>query len=117
MILLNKTDKSWLATWTLSLFMVLGFIGFLVYSSLPTTTYASHDPTANPDDPHAAFRIVDVRSNQGKLVLEVQHFKNNGNHWFYEVYTWDGAEEFKKDRVSNSSGDYLLEDGTIAPYI
>ena len=82
----NHLDRSWILTWTLSLLTILGFIGLLVYSSLPTTVLASHDPTADPEDPHAAFRIVDVRDAYGRLVLEVQHFKANGDHWFYEVF-------------------------------
>jgi len=117
MTLVKHADKSWILTWTLSLLTILGFIGLLVYSSLPTTVLASHDPTADPDDPHAAFRVVDVREAYGRLVLEVQHFKSNGDHWFYEVYTWEGTEEFNRLPAINPQGQLLLEDNSIAPYI
>ena len=113
----NHLDRSWILTWTLSLLTILGFIGLLVYSSLPTTVLASHDPTADPEDPHAAFRIVDVRDAYGRLVLEVQHFKANGDHWFYEVYTWEGTEEFNRLPATNAQGQLLLEDNSVAPAI
>ena len=117
MTLVRHSDKSWILTWTLSLLTILGFIGLLVYSSLPTTVLASHDPTADPDHPHAAFRVVDVREAYGRLVLEVQHFKANGDHWFYEVYTWEGTEEFNRLPATNAQGELLLEDNSVAPYV
>ena len=115
MILLNKTDKSWLITW---LSIVLFTLAIIV---VPNQLFAHNESEPHDHDNHnhndsADFRIVDVRSSQGKLVLEVQHIDKHGKEWFYELYTWDGLLNERVDRETNILGEFLREDNTVAPY-
>ena len=98
----HRLDRSWFITWALSL------IAIVLDFAIPSIVEAI--------EPVPAFRIVDVRAEQGQLVVEVQHFYPNGNHWFYELYTWQGREAYKYPRVTNEAGELLLEDNTVAPY-
>ena len=107
----NHLDRSWILTWTLSLLTILGFIGLLVYSNLPTVVQAAVYPV---DTETAAFKIVDVRGEKGHLVVESQHFHENGSHWFYEIHTFQGREGFKRERTT-VNGKYYLNNGEIAP--
>ena len=55
------------------------------------------------------FRIIEVRAEYGHLVVEAQHFKPNGSHWFYENYTFQGREAYKHPRVTDASGRLFLK--------
>ena len=112
---LHKLDKSWLITW---LSIVLFTLAIIV---VPNQLFAHNESEPHDHDNHnhndsADFRIVDVRSAQGKLVLEVQHIDKYGKEWFYELYTWDGLLNERVDRETNILGEFLREDNTVAPY-
>ena len=81
MTLLNHSDKSWLITWTSGLLIILALVVSMAYPSIVKAMETS-----------AAFRIIDVRAEQGQLAVEVQHFYPNGIHWLYEVYSFQGRE-------------------------
>ena len=104
----RKVDRSWIITWSfciLSAIVASFFMG--VEARADTITFQETD---------AAFRIVDIRSEQGQLAIEVQHFNPDGSHWFYEMYNWEGREEYNHPRVTNEQGEFLLEDNTVALY-
>jgi len=61
------------------------------------------------------FRIVDVRAEYGQLIVEVQHFNSDGSHWFFEDYTFQGREEFKRPRVIDTQGRLFLDTYAEAP--
>lgn len=61
------------------------------------------------------FRIVDVRSEYGQLIVEVEHFDRYGNFDYYELYTWQGREGNVHARATDTDGRLLLSDGTVAP--
>lgn len=61
------------------------------------------------------FRIVDVRSEYGQLIVEVEHFDRWGNFAYYELYTWQGREGNVHARATDTDGRLLLSDGTVAP--
>jgi hypothetical protein len=105
MTLVKHADKSWLTLWTSSILVLIALI--ITMAGPPIVKALESDP---------AYRIVDVRSEQGQLVVEAQHFYPNGNHWFYKLYSWQGREAYKYPRVTNEAGELLLEDGTVAPY-
>jgi len=111
----HRLDKSWLITW---LSIVLFTLAIIV---VPNQLFAHsesepHDQANHNHNDSADFRIVDVRSAQGKLVLEVQHIDKYGKEWFYELYTWDGLLNERVDRETNILGEFLREDNTVAPY-
>jgi hypothetical protein len=61
------------------------------------------------------FRIVDIRSEHGQLVVEVEHFDPYGNFAYYELYTWQGREGNIHNIATNDQGLLLLDDMTPAP--
>ena len=71
----------------------------------PTSTYAA-----------PLFRVIDVRAEYGHLIVEVQHFHPNGSHWFYENYTFQGREQYRRPRVTDEGGRlFLKRTGREAP--
>ena len=101
-MILRKLDRSWILTWT------LGLIVAILAFSIP--------PIVKAIEPTPAFKIIDVRDEQGQLVVEAQHFYPSGKHWFYQLYSWQGREAYSFPRVANADGHFLLEDGSIAPF-
>ncbi len=69
----------------------------------------------------ADFRIIDVRAEYGQLVVEVQHFNDDGSHAYYENYTWRGQEQYQQpiftDQMGNSPivRQFIKSDGRVAP--
>lgn len=63
----------------------------------------------------ADFRIVDIFTQDGQLVVKAEHFRPDGSAWFTENYTWQGREGLKQKRATNALGQLLLDDGTVAP--
>ena len=61
------------------------------------------------------FRIVDVRAEHGQLLVEVEHFDDLGDFWFYELYTWQGREGNNHAIAVDFEGRPLLSNGRIAP--
>ena len=61
------------------------------------------------------FRIVDIRSEHGQMVVEVEHFDIYGNFAYYELYTWQGREGNIHNIATNDQGLLLLDDMTLAP--
>ena len=80
LLILHKLDRSWLIVWTFCA-LVIGIAITLVQVD-----------KAIAEEQVPAFRIVDVRAEQGQLVVEAQHFYPDGSHWFYNLYTWQGRE-------------------------
>ena len=103
-MILHRIDKSWKLTWIILSVLIVSFIA----GTVPKVVAADVEP--------AAFRIIDVRSEQGQLAIETQHFYPDGRHWFYEVYSYQGREWFRRPRATNDVGQALREDGSIAPY-
>ncbi len=63
------------------------------------------------------YQIVDIRSDYGHMVVEVQHFNPDGSHWFFELYTWAGREADKHPRVTDSNGRLFIRGtGKAAAY-
>jgi hypothetical protein len=60
-------------------------------------TFDVHAQVENAD-----FRIIDVRSEHGHLIVEVQVFNPDGSHWYYENFTFQGREQFKQPRVTDA---------------
>ena len=90
----------------LLLVLVLVAIGFV---SGPGTAHAA----AGPD-----FRIITVEAEYGQLIVEAQHFHPNGDHWFFEHYTFQGREAFKfpwltRDRLERSSAPSLDQESIL----
>ena len=73
-------------------------------------------PTVHAQVNTSDFRILDVRSEYGQMVIEVQHFNPDGSHWFYENYTFQGREEYQRPIAKNQAGHLLLSNGDIAPF-
>ena len=61
------------------------------------------------------FRIVDIRSEHGQMIVEVEHFDLYGNFAYYELYTWQGREGNIHNIATNDQGLLLLDDMTPAP--
>ena len=64
---------------------------------------------ATPD-----FRIITVEHEYGQLIVEAQHFRQDGSHWFFEHYTFQGREAFKYP-ANRKDGDWTphLDQGSI----
>jgi len=104
LLILHKLDRSWLIVWTFCA-LVIGIAITLVQ----VEGVIAEEPTI------PAFRIVDVRTEQGQLVIEVQHFNPDGSDWFHEVYAFQGREAFNFSRQTNEDGLLIREDGSVAP--
>ena len=63
------------------------------------------------------FRIVDVFTQDGQLIVRAEHFHANGSPWFTEHYTWQGREAFKQKRETNIRGEMLLDSGEVCPSV
>jgi hypothetical protein len=61
------------------------------------------------------FRIVDIRSEYGQLVVEVEHFDSYDNFTYYELYTWQGRQGNIHNIATNDEELLLLDDMTPAP--
>lgn len=61
------------------------------------------------------FKILDVFTRDGHLVVSAQHYHVDGAEWFQENYTWQGREGLKHKRRLNAAGDFLLVGGGVAP--
>jgi hypothetical protein len=72
-------------------------------------------PTAYAQVALADFRIIDVTQHDNHLVVEVEHFKSNGDFDYFENYLWEGREGTKFPRAVNPDGLALLKSGSIAP--
>ncbi len=105
MTIQRKLDRSWLIAWAFCALVIAVAIGLVQV-----------DKAVAEEPGVPAFRIVDVRAEQGQLAVEAQHFYPDGSHWFYNLYTWQGREEYNHPRVLNEDGELLLEDESIAPY-
>ena len=110
----HNTITSWTLTW-LSVLLAT-FIGFV---AVITPVEAIDIPF---DVKGPMFRIVDVRSAQGRLVLEVQHFLEHPEYsknksvetWFQEIYAFEGKEEWKRSKVIDQvTGLPYMSDGSI----
>ena len=87
------------------LFAIIAVLGLvaLAIGHVPEAQAAAH------------FRILDVRAEYGHLVVEVEHFNDDGTFAYFENYLWPGREGDKHARVLNKDGKLLLNDGTVAP--
>ena len=69
----------------------------------------------NADETTPAFRIGNVKTQYGHVVVEISHLNSNGTHRYWENYVIRGKEWFKKPRVTNDEGRLLLANNQIAP--
>ena len=92
------------------------FAALVLGAAFGALLYSSDTVRAVP-----AFQIVDVRSEYGHLVVEVQHFNPDGSHWFFEHYTFQGRENNRQPRVTDQLGRgstrrmFIKSDGRVAP--
>lgn len=63
----------------------------------------------------ADFKIVDVFTQDGQLIVKAEHYHATGSLWFVENYTWQGREGLKQKRATNALGQLLLSDNSVAP--
>jgi len=112
MTLVNRIDKSWKLTFTALIVTLLVAVSLI---SVPTSVFGAE--TDEITIPESYFKIVDVRSNHGHLVVEAQHFNEDKTHWHYNLYSFGGNEAFVKEKVLNDTGEALLEDGSVAPFM
>ena len=105
MTLVNRIDKSWKLTFTALIVTLLVAVSLI---SVPTSVFGAE--TDEITIPESYFKIVDVRSNHGHLVVEAQHFNEDKTHWHYNLYSFGGNEAFVKEKVLNDTGEALLED-------
>ena len=61
------------------------------------------------------FKILEVFTQNGQLVVKAQHYNADGSVWFVEHYTFQGREGVKQKRAVNALGQLLLDDDTVAP--
>ena len=110
----HNTINSWTLTWlSVVLAIFIGFVAIVTPMEAATTSFDIKGPM---------FRIVDVRSAQGRLVLEVQHFldhpeydeNNSVETWFQEIYAFEGKEEWKRSKVIDQvTGLPYMSDGSL----
>lgn len=62
------------------------------------------------------YNILSVGSQDGYLVVQAEHYRDDGTFWFSEYYTWSGKEGVMFEVATNLSGERLLSDGSVAPY-
>ena len=92
----------------------------LIFASLVSAFGIGLFSTA-PAEAAPLFRIIDVRAEYGSLVVEVQHYKVDGSHDYYENYTWVGREQYWQPRVVDQLGTspktrmFIKSDGRAAP--
>jgi hypothetical protein len=72
--------------------------------------------TAHAQTPSADFRIVDIWSQDGQMVLEVEMFHPDGTFWHFENFIFQGREGLKRPRVTNAQGEALMDNGVPAPW-
>ena len=78
-----------------------------VWVFFPTKVHAS--------EPEPAFRILNIKADYGHMVFEIEHMNPDGSHAYWENYTVQGIEWFKKDYVRDDQGRVLLTNGEPAP--
>ena len=61
------------------------------------------------------FKIIDVFTHDGHLVVKAEHFNLDSSFWFLEYYLFQGREWHKHKRAVNARGQTLLDDGTVGP--
>ena len=49
------------------------------------------------------------------LVVQAEHYHDDGAFWFMEHYRWCGDEGLKQKRATDSDGKALLDDDSLAP--
>ena len=97
---------------TRSLSIFVAFVAVVVGIAV-AGTFGAAPVQAGP-----SFRIIDVRYEYGQLVVEVEHFKD-GKTWFYELYTFQGREQYKQPRVTDQLGNssikrmFIKRDGRV----
>lgn len=61
------------------------------------------------------IEIIDKYVQDCFLVLEVEHYNDDGSFWYMEHYRWDCIEGLKQKRQVNAEDKILLSDGSVAP--
>lgn len=61
------------------------------------------------------FRIVNVFISDCHLVAQVEHYNFDDTVWHVEHYTFQGREGLKHKRVTNVSGEILMDNDEVAP--
>ena len=61
------------------------------------------------------IEIVNTFEQDCFLVVQAEHYHDDGAFWFMEHYRWCGDEGLKQKRATDSDGNALLDDDTLAP--
>jgi hypothetical protein len=89
-----------------------GLVGVMVVTALFNTATVGAMPL---------FRVIDVRAEYGQLVVEVQHYNDQGGHAYYELYTFQGREQYRQPLLTDMFGQdpirrqFLRRTGEVAP--
>tara|TARA_R110002020_G_scaffold6667_2_gene28246 strand:+ start:2505 stop:5762 length:3258 start_codon:yes stop_codon:yes gene_type:complete len=90
------------------LIIIVAFIALFISSV--TNVYAQEE-APGPD-----FRIIDIRAEYGHMIVETQHFNMDGTHWFYELYTFQGRQEFDRRPITDAGNRLFIQStGLEAP--
>ena len=89
--------------------ILMGLLGVIFWAGIVGP------PNVSADEPTPAFRILNIKAEYGHMVFEVQHMNADGSHAYWENYTIQGVEWFKKDYVRDGNGHVLLTTGEPAP--
>ena len=63
------------------------------------------------------FNIAEVSVCDCHLLVKVEHLNDDGSPWFWEQYIWQGREGIKQNRASNPDGEFLMDNGEVAPFL
>ena len=89
--------------------ILIGLVGVIFWAGIIGPANVS------ADEPDPAFRILNIKAEYGHVVFEVEHMNPDGSHAYWENYTVQGVEWFKKDYVRDNQGRVLLASGEPAP--
>ena len=82
-----------------------------IFISGTSVAHAQMEEAPGPD-----FRVIDIRAEYGHMIVETQHYKMDGAHWFYELYTFQGRQEFDRRPITDADNRLFIQStGLEAP--
>ena len=61
------------------------------------------------------IEIVNMFEQDCFLIVQAEHYHDDGAFWFMEHYRWCGDEGLKQKRATDDQGRALLDDDSLAP--
>jgi len=61
------------------------------------------------------IEVINMFEQDCFLVVQAEHYHDDGGFWFSEHYRWCGDEGLRQKRATDSDGNALLEDDSLAP--